>query len=207
LTEINNIKEEISKHSYFLSLTFEDSRYSTSNWILGNFRTDQRTLLVKLRNICVSESNIIETENITISTSHFKESYKILNAYFQPIIDEVNVNFIAVFGEDSFTDMLKSYFLFYKKFNNIKVEYSSSNENYIMIYDHKPLCIWVEKMTKMEVPYLPHSITTQMFNTEEYVVEYKYQKELHNAIRFNLTDNPKKLERKLKIDEISKNSE
>jgi len=201
LKELNNIPEEVSKHSHFLSTSFDDSRYTPSDWILGSFRTDKRLLIMKLRDICVGESNIIETENITISTEHPKETYKILNAFFGPIIAEVNIGFVTIFGNSSFIDMVKSYSLFYKKFNDMKFEYVESEENFILIYDHKPIHLRVDKVVEVELAnFSPH---TYPYSNNELIVEYKYQKELHNVIKFNIIDNPLKLERKLKIEKLS----
>lgn len=208
--DLNNTATEISKFSHFLSLSFEDSRYPSHNeWISDTLKIDSRVLIIKLRDICVKNSNIIETLNITISSTHIKETYKILNSHIFTILEEVNVDFISVFGDDVFTDMMKSYFLFYKKFNDIKIEYVSSNENYMLIYDHKPLCLIVDKITEFEYAndfYTPPTHIQGISVSKQLMVEYKYQKELHNAIRFNFSNNPLKVERKLKIEELSKNS-
>lgn len=97
--------------------------------------------------------------------------------------------------------MIKSYCLLYKKFNDIKFEYVDSSEKYILIYDHKPIHLKIDKVVEIELSHSPYT-----YGDKEIVVEYKYQKKLHNAIKFNIIDKPLKIERKLKIDELFKNN-
>jgi len=203
---MTNLQIELSKYSKFLSLNADKinnpAQYQGPSWNQGSIKTDIRLSIDKLAEFCVKHSNIIETENITISSEHQKNTYSILNAFFLPILTEINIDFIAVFGDnDVVADLLKCYFQFYKKFNDIKIEYKSSKENYIMIYDNKPLCLMVDDMYDFTEAGFgsPFSTTTQ-------IIKFQYCRELHNAMRFNLFDNPLKFERKLKIEKLSKNS-
>ena len=194
----NDIQSELSKCSRFLTQKLNKS--NNILWKQDTIKTDQIMLIDKLVEVCVKHSNIVETEDITISSEHQKNTYLNLNSFFQPILDEVNIDFVAVFCDDNTSDLLRCYFQFYKKFNNIKIEYKFSKENYIMIYDNRPICLIVENISS----FTEATLTT--ISTLKVHVEYQYCNELHNAIRFNLIDNPLKVERKLKIEKLSKKS-
>ena len=87
----NDIQSELSKCSRFLTQKLNKS--NNILWKQDTIKTDQIMLIDKLVEVCVKHSNIVETEDITISSEHQKNTYLNLNSFFQPLLDEVNIDF------------------------------------------------------------------------------------------------------------------
>jgi hypothetical protein len=195
---LDTLKKMLSDQSYFLSLDFIKNRYG-ERFFDEQITTDSTNkLLTVLIDFCVSKSNVIATNEITLSFENVKNSHEVLRVLLFPIIEDVNVKFISIFGTREFLEIAKGFFLFYKKFNDIKIEVYDNVENHIMLYDNKPLCLIIKEINTYEEFGAPFQ------RTKKYAISFSYEREIHSAIRLNFTNNPQKVERRLKIEELNK---
>jgi hypothetical protein len=144
-----------------------------------------------------SKTDFLEEHTFNISTDHKKQTYSIADSFFKNYIEGCNIRAIVVFGSSVEIDMFTSYFSFYKKYNNIKIEYYVSSESYILMYDNPPIEIHIHNIEKnVDLPF------TSNISVEN-VIYFEENELIYNAIKFNITNDIQKFVRKMKLDTIS----
>lgn len=195
-------KNIILKHSKLLSsnriiYSSDKSKYTAAI----NTSDPMKDLL----EFCISKSNILNTTKVIISTQHKRQSYINLEAHFESIIKNNNINHIVVFGTSEMCDLLQSYFSFFKKYNDISIEEYRNDDNYIIFYDSMPIKCDIESLTQYTSPNFQNPYTqlsAQNSMNSAYAINIGYVNLIHNALKFILIDDPIKVTRKLKIEKL-----